>query len=657
MTTAEVLWSPNRKAVDRSELTKFVHYVQQHHGAKIDEFDYSSIHDWSVTHLDEFWSSVADFSGAKFHKKPTSIVEGWSDIAHTKWFPGSTLNYAEHALAPSEGRSDDALAILFKREDGLERSLSYGELRNLVCRARAGLIRQGVTTGDRVVALAPNCIETVVTFLAAASLGAIWASCSPDFGARAVTERLAQLEPTVLVAVDGYHYAGKQFDIRGRLEQLQMALPSLKSTVLIPYLDAAAIVDNSVSWDEFTSETGPLQFEPVAFDHPLWVLYSSGTTGLPKAIVHSHGGIVLEHLKVLRLQMDLRSGDRYFWYTTTGWMMWNFLVGGLLVGATLVLFDGHPSHPRSDALWALADHHNITFFGVSAAYLHANLKADSKPGDDHDLSSIRMLGSTGSPLSTAGYRWVSQFVGKGIQICSGSGGTDVCTTFLCSAPNVPVWAGEISCAALGCKVEAVDGTGQSLRGEVGELVLTAPMPSMPVLLWGDDDGTQLHSSYFEKIPGAWCHGDWVAKTPHDSYVIHGRSDSTLNRGGVRMGTADFYSVLENFDEIEDSMVVHTKSASDSDDGLLFCFLVLKPGVALESLEGQIRSALRTELSPRHVPDRVLTVPGIPRTLTGKRCEVPVKRILEGLSPEKAVSRSAMQNPEALDTFIQLARSL
>lgn len=656
MTSVEVLWSPNRKDVAESELTKFVHHVNERHDAEIDEFDYSSIHDWSVTHPNEFWSSVVDFCGVRFHKMPTAVAEGWSDIAHTKWFPGSSLNYAEHALAQSQGRNDDDLAVLFRREDGFERSLNYGELRDLVCRARTGLIRQGVSAGDRVVALAPNCIEALVTFLATASLGAVWASCSPDFGARAVTERLAQLEPTVLVAVDGYQYAGKQFDIRGRVEQLQLALPSLECTVLIPYLDDTARIENSIPWSDFTSEPGPLQFEPVNFDHPLWVLYSSGTTGLPKAIVHSHGGILVEHLKVLRLQMNIRPGDRYFWYTTTGWMMWNFLVSGLLVGATLVLFDGNPSHPRSDALWGLAERYSITFFGVSAAYIHASLKADLNPGSDHDLSSIRMLGSTGSSLSPAGYRWVSQSVGAGIQICSGSGGTDVCTTFLGSAPNVPVWAGEISCAALGCRVEAVDGAGQTLRGEVGELVLTAPMPSMPVMFWGDADGSLRRSAYFENIPGAWCHGDWVMKTSRDSYVIYGRSDSTLNRGGVRMGSADFYSILDNFDEIEDSLVVHTMHAN-FDDGLLFCFLVLKPGVELERLEGRLRSALRSELSPRHVPDRFLTVTGIPRTLTGKKCEVPVKRILEGASPEKAVSRSALQNPEALEAFIHLARSL
>lgn len=410
MTAAGILWNPDQDQVERSELTKFVHFVQQRHGVTLDEHNYSSIHDWSVSHLDEFWSSVADYCGVKFHQEPTSTIEHQKDIAHTKWFPGSTLNYAEHALDASNGRDDEALAILFEREDGLERRMTWGELRGQVSRARTGLIALGVTAGDRIVALAPNCIETVVAFLASASLGAIWASCSPDFGPRAVLERFSQLDPTVLLAVDGYPYAGKRFDIRERVEQLQESLPSLKGTVLIPYLDFSATIEDTIQWSELTAETGPLQFEPVPFDHPLWVLYSSGTTGLPKAIVHSHGGIVIEHLKVLRLQTDLGPGDRYFWYTTTGWMMWNYLVGGLLLGTTIVLYDGNPGHPRIDTLWEMADRLKITFFGVSAAYIHANLKAGRQPREKHDLSSLRMLGSTGSPLSPAGYHALADYV-------------------------------------------------------------------------------------------------------------------------------------------------------------------------------------------------------------------------------------------------------
>jgi acetoacetyl-CoA synthetase len=656
MTKSEILWNPDRDVVESSELTKFVHFVQQRHGVTVDERDYSSIHDWSVSHLNEFWSSVADFCGVKFHRSPTSTIEHQKDIARTKWFPGSSLNYAEHALDRSDGRDNDALAILFEREDGLKRSMTYGELREQVSRARAGLIAQGVRTGDRVVALAPNCIETLVAFLASASLGAIWASCSPDFGARAVSERFAQLEPTVLIAVDGYLYTGRQFDIRQRVEQLQKTLPSLKSTVLIPYVDELATIKGTIQWNELTAEAGPLHFEPVPFDHPLWVLYSSGTTGPPKGIVHSHGGIVVEHLKVLRLQNGLGPGDRYFWFTTTGWMMWNFLVGGLLVGATIVLYDGNPGYPRTDALWDLADRLRIKFFGISAAFIHSHLKAGTQPSQKYNLSSIRMLGATGSPLSPAGYHWVSQNVGDGVQISSGSGGTDVCTTFVCSAPNVPVWVGEISCAALGCRVEAVDDAGRSVVGEVGELVLTTPMPSMPVMFWNDADGSRLHAAYFEDIPGSWRHGDWVMKTSHGSYIIYGRSDSTLNRGGVRMGTADFYSIIEDFDGVADSMVVHTTDTANPEDGLLICFLVLRRGVDLEKIEDDIRAALRAELSPRHVPDRFLFVNDIPRTLNGKKCEVPVKRILEGVDPEKVVSRSAMQNPEALEPFIQLSRS-
>jgi acetoacetyl-CoA synthetase len=649
-----VVWTPDPHEVAKSRMAAFRSWLLVNRGIDVPD-GYRHLWRWSVDEPSQFWGALADFFDVRFHDTPIGVLADAS-MPGARWFPGATLNYAEHALAvgPDGGRQDDDLAVVFAREDGLEQKLTYGELRTQVAAARAGLRRLGVRLGDRVVALAPNCPQTLVAFLATASLGAVWSSCSPDFGARAVADRFVQVEPAVLLAVDGYSYNGRRFDVRVTVEDLRARMPSLRATVLVPYLDHDAAVSDTVPWSSLLSDaTAELAFEPVPFDHPLWVLYSSGTTGLPKGIVHGHGGILLEHLKQLGLHLDLGPGDRFFWFSTTGWMMWNLLISGLLVGATIVLYDGSPAHPDLNALWRLADRHGITYFGTSAPYVQSCLKEGLRPRDSFALPALRAVGSTGAPLSPEGFDWIADAVGQHVQICSVSGGTDMCTAFVGSAPDVPVWRGEISCRMLGAAVAAYDEYGDELHDEVGELVITKPMPSMPVFFWNDPSGERLREAYFATYPGVWRHGDWIRITPRGSCIIYGRSDSTLNRGGVRMGTAEFYQVVEGLDEVLDSLVVDTSGAGRA-DGELLCFLVLTPGLTLDAVEQRLRAVLRAELSPRHVPDRFFAVDDVPRTLNGKKCEVPVKKILAGVDPGRAVSADALRNPESLRPFVQLA---
>jgi acetoacetyl-CoA synthetase len=642
-----LLYVPSEAAREQSRMADFARFVERERGVRLD--GYEALWRWSVEDVGAFWALVARYFGVRFESKPEHALIGAMPNAH--FFPGATLNYAEHALSSQH----TGLALVFRDEAGERVELTREELRTLVSRCRTGLVRLGVTRGDRVAALLPNRPETLALFLACASLGAIWSSCSPEFGVGSVLDRFRQIEPKVFVAVDGYRYGGRIFDRAGEVSRIRAGLSGLSATVVLSAGGTPIAGEGVVSFAEFTRETTELRFEPVPFEHPLWILYSSGTTGLPKAIVQGHGGILLEHLKALALHSDLGPGDRFFWYTTTGWMMWNYLVSGLAVGATLVLYDGNPAHPDFSALFRLAEEEAITYFGTSAPFLIACMKNGIVPRERHDLRRIRALGTTGAPLPADGFAWVYSAVGQELLLGSVSGGTDVCTAFVLSCPLLPVHAGEIQCRGLGAKVEAFDEGGRSLVGEVGELVLTQPMPSMPVSFWGDPDGVRLRESYFSSYEGVWRHGDWVKITERGSVVIYGRSDSTLNRGGVRMGTSEFYRVVEGMPEIADSLVVDTSSLDGDALGTLWLFVVLSEGVALDAaLKTRVKDVLRRELSPRHVPDRIVAIAEVPRTLNGKKLEVPVKRILLGTPPEKAASRDTLKNPAALDPFVALA---
>ncbi|HET9051393.1 MAG TPA: acetoacetate--CoA ligase, partial [Candidatus Dormibacteraeota bacterium] len=549
----EVLWRPAPDARATTRMGRYLDWLERTRGLEL--AGYADAWRWSVEDLDAFWTSIWDFFEVRGGRGRGRAVEHPS-MPGTRWFDGATLNYAEQALTSA----GDAPAVIARSQTRGPVDLTWDELRDAVARARAGLERLGVRRGDRVVAYMPAIPETLVAFLACASLGAVWSSCAPEFGVRSVVDRGRQIDPAVLLAVDGYRHGALAVDRRDEVARVRSALPSLRATVVLPYLgDGAPMAPWAAPWESLAAEAGSLGFEPVPFDHPLYILYSSGTTGLPKPIVHGHGGIVLEHLKSLALHHDLGPGDRFFWFTTTGWMMWNLLVSGLLVGSSVVFFDGSPGHPDLGELWRMAAETGVTCFGTSAPFLMACRRAGVRPRDAGDLSRLRSVGSTGAPLPAAGFRWVHDALGDGVQIASVSGGTDVCTAFVGGSPLVPVRAGEISCRCLGARVEAFDEEGRAVIGEQGELVLTAPMPSMPVGFWGDADGSRYRAAYFDAFPGVWRHGDWITIHADGACVISGRSDSTLNRGGVRIGTSEFYAVVESMPEIVDSLVVHLEA--------------------------------------------------------------------------------------------------
>ncbi|GAB3064410.1 acetoacetate--CoA ligase [Micromonospora schwarzwaldensis] len=651
---SDVLWTPPADVRDRSRIGAYLRWLAEHRGLEF--ADYDALWQWSVTDLDAFWRSIWDYFQVVAHTPPAVTLADRA-MPGARWFPGATLNYAENVLR-MPGLGDDDPAVIAHGQTRAPETLTAAELRDQVRRVAVGLRGLGVGAGDRVAAYAPNIPETYVLLLATASLGAIFSSCAPEFGTRSVTDRWQQIEPSVLVAVDGYRYGDKAVDRRAEVAAIRAALPSLRHTVAIAYLDPAGDPpEDAISWAALAAETDqPLSFTPVPFDHPLYVLYSSGTTGLPKPIVHGHGGILLEHLKMLALHHDLGPSDRFFWFTTTGWMMWNFLVSGPAVGAAIVLFDGNPGHPDLGALWRLTAETGTTYFGTSAPFLLACRKAGLVPREIADLSALRGLGSTGAPLPAEGFTWVYENVGDRLQLQSLSGGTDVCTGFVGGVPLLPVHAGEIACRALGAKVEARSADGSAVVGQLGELVITEPMPSMPVGFWNDPDGVRYREAYFEVYPGVWRHGDWITVNERGGCVITGRSDATLNRGGVRLGTAEFYSVVEGLDEVVDSVVVHLED-DEGGAGELLLFVVLADGLELDdAMRRKICRELRTALSPRHVPDEIHQVRAVPRTLSAKKLEVPVKKILTGTPVDRAAAKGALANPESLTAFAAFAQT-
>ena len=642
-----VLWAPPHDVRERTRVGSYLSWLADERGQVFDGYD--ELLRWSIDDLGGFWSSVWEFFEVRSATDPGAPLAN-ARMPGARWFPSARLNWAEHCLRLAR-RDGDEIVVVARSQARDRVTLTADELRDAVGRTRAGLARLGVGPGDRVAAYLPNAPEAVIALLATASLGAIWSSAAPEFGTRSVVDRFGQIEPKVLLTIDGYRYGDRDIDRVDEVAAIRAALPSLSATVVVPYLHPSAErIPDAEPWAELVAQPGELTFEPVPFDHPLFVLYSSGTTGLPKPIVHGHGGILLEHLKNHALHHDLGSADRFFWFSTTGWMMWNYLVSGLLVDSTIVLYDGSPAHPDLAALWRLAGEEEVTYFGTSAPYLMACHKAALRPSQEADLSRIRAVGSTGAPLPAAGFRYVHDAISATAQLQSVSGGTDVCTAFLGASPLVPVWEGELSCRHLGCAVDAFSPSGEPLVGVEGELVITAPMPSMPVSFWNDASGERYRGAYFDDFPGVWRHGDWVTFTERGSCVISGRSDATLNRGGVRIGTAEFYAVVEAIPEVVDSLVVHL----DEGDRLLL-FVALAPDRQLDDeLRSRIIRELRTSLSPRHVPDELVVVPAIPRTLSGKKLEVPVKRILTGTPPEVAASRESLADPTSLDAFIARA---
>jgi acetoacetyl-CoA synthetase len=634
-----------------SSMARFVDWLRSR--GHVDVADYEALWTWSVEHLDLFWASLWEFFAVR-SSAPYDAVLADASMPGARWFPGTRLNYAEQVFAQE---TLERPAVVGIAEGRAPAELSWADLRRQVGALAARLRDWGVGPGDRVAAYLPNIPEAVVALLATASVGAVWSCCAPDYGTQSVIDRFAQIEPAVLIVTDGYRYGGKQVDRRADAAEIARSLPSVRRVVAVDYVGAGGPVPRSaVRWSEAVSGDAELRFEPVAFDHPLWILYSSGTTGLPKGIVHGHGGIILEHLKWLGLHTDVRLGDRFFWYTTTAWVVWNVVVGSLLLGATAVLYDGSPTWPATDAVWRVAAENGVTQLGLSAGYIGASQKAGISPRTACDLAELRSIMSTGSVLPRDGWYWIYDHVKSDVWLDAPSGGTDIASAYVGGCPLKPVVAGEMQCRFLGTRVEAWSDDGAPLVDSVGELVVTAPMPSMPLYFWGDPDGRRYHDAYFDTFPGVWRHGDWITITGRGTAVIHGRSDSTLNRHGVRMGSADIYAAVEQLPEVAESLVIGAEFA----DARYYMplFVVLAEGAILDDeLKARINDVIRRQCSPRHVPDEILQVPAIPHTLTGKRLEIPVKRLIQGFALERAVNPGVVDRPDLLDYYAELGRRL
>lgn len=651
-----LLWEPTQERKENSNLNHFMVWLQQNRNLSFDSYD--KLWDWSVSELEAFWEAMWEYFDIESSTPYRSVLSA-RKMPGAKWFEGAKINYTEHVF---RNRDSEKTAIIHTSEVRPElREVSWGKLYEDTLAIQQTLKKLGVQKGDRVVSYSANNYETVVAFLATASIGAIWSSASPDFGTQSVIDRFKQIEPKVMFTVDGYRYGGKEFDRLETVQSIQSEIPSLEATITIPYLQTDADfskLKKPISWEKATenTETKGLTFEHVEFNEPLWILFSSGTTGKPKPIVHSQGGMLIEHLKALTFHCDLGEDDRFFWFTTTGWMMWNFLIGGLLTGTTIILYDGNPAYPSTDTLWKLAQDTNMNLFGTSASYITACMKEDLKPKEKFDLSALQNISSTGSPLPPEGFKWSYDNVKEDLWIASVSGGTDVCTAFVIGAPVLPVYAGELQCRGLGAKVESFDEAGHAHIDEVGELVLTEPFPAMPIFFWDDTDGTRLYESYFDLYDGIWSHGDYIKVTDRGTCVIYGRSDATINRGGIRIGTSEIYRAVDKIPEIEDSLIVDIPSPSGDSHTPLF--IVLKEGYELtDELKTSIKKQIRDYCSPRHVPTGIYAAPDLPKTLNGKKLEVPVKKILMGQPLERVVNKGSLGNQQALDYFLEFAKEL